>query len=36
LFTEIADDMKEYLKSLEQRQQKLLDAIEGLTAAGKK
>ena len=35
LFTEIADDMKEYVKNLEQRKQKLLEALEALTEAEK-
>ncbi|MDD3619983.1 MAG: hypothetical protein RBR09_10685 [Desulfobulbaceae bacterium] len=36
LFNEIADDMKEYVKTLEQRKRKLLDAFEELKAADKK
>jgi rubrerythrin len=35
LFTEIADDMKKYIDNLEQRKQRLLDALEALTTAEK-
>lgn len=36
LFTEIADDMKKYVKNLEQRKRKLHDALIALTAEEKK
>lgn len=36
LFTEIADDMKKYVKNLEQRKRKLHDALAALTAEEKK
>lgn len=36
LFTEIADDMKKYVKNLEQRKRKLDDALVALTAEEKK
>jgi rubrerythrin len=36
LFTEIADDTKKYIKTLELRKQKLLDALEDLAAAARK
>ena len=35
LFNELADDMKNYIGSLERRRQKILDAQEDLTSAGK-
>ncbi|MEJ2690180.1 MAG: hypothetical protein P8130_09565 [Deltaproteobacteria bacterium] len=35
LFTELADDMKNYINNLERRRQRLLDALEALSAAGK-
>lgn len=35
LFNELADDMKNYVDSLEQRKKKLLDALKSLSAAGK-